>query len=149
MPAPDSLEKWAAMQPTAAETGSSPHLAPQFSFVRAPKLRGSSSQGTLGVALGGGGGGGGGNGKSGRGGGAASKARAAFVGLGDPLPPGLARRWKDPSVPIDVDTEEVKEKERRRWWRSKEDKDKDERTKRAKNSPETKKKNSKTQKLKL
>lgn len=143
MPAPDSLEKWAAMQPTAAETGSSPHLAPQFSFVRAPKLRGSSSQGTLGVALGGGGGGGG-NGKSGRGG-AASRARAAFVGLGDPLPPGLAKRWKDPSVPIDIDTEEVKEKERRRWWRSKEDKDKDE----DEESKKLTRNEKKTQKLKL
>ena len=112
MPAPDSLERWAAAQQQQQEkttTTTAPPLGPQFSFVRAPKLRnGQQQQGTPGVALGGSGSGGGSNG------GAASKARAAFVGLGDPLPPGLAKRWKDPSVPIDIDTEEVRVEERER-----------------------------------
>ena len=106
VPAPDSLEKWAASHQeqtsTAAGAATASPLGPQFSFVRAPRPR-NGQQGTPGVALGGGKGGGGG-------GGAATKARAAFVGLGDPLPPGLAKRWKDPSVPIDIDTEEVRER---------------------------------------
>lgn len=105
VPAPDSLEKWAAAQETAKTTASAP-LGPQFSFVRAPKPHNAQQQqGTPGVALGGGGS------NKGGGGGAATKARASFVGLGDPLPPGLAKRWKDPSIPIDIDTEEVTKKE--------------------------------------
>lgn len=100
VPAPDSLEKWAAAQQEKTTASSASPLGPQFSFVRAPRPRNGNQQGTPGVALGGSGGGGGK--------GAASKARAAFVGLGDPLPPGLAKRWKDPSVPIDIDTEEVR-----------------------------------------
>lgn len=107
MPAPDSLERWAAEQHQ-EQTTASP-LGPQFSFVRAPRPRsGQQQQGTPGVALGGTSGGGKGGGGAG---GAATKARAAFVGLGDPLPPGLAKRWKDPSVPIDIDTEEVRKRE--------------------------------------
>ena len=111
VPAPDSLEKWAAAhqeQSTAAGAATASPLGPQFSFVRAPRPRDGNAaqqQGTPGVALGGTSGSGGGKGG---GGAAASKARAAFVGLGDPLPPGLAKRWKDPSVPIDIDTEEVR-----------------------------------------
>lgn len=112
VPAPDSLERWAAehQEQTTAASGaaSGSPLGPQFSFVRAPKPR--QQQGTPGVALGGKGGGAGA-------GGAATKARAAFVGLGDPLPPGLAKRWKDPSVPIDIDTEEVRGRERVFFWR--------------------------------
>lgn len=110
VPAPDSLEKWAAShqeQTTAAGAANASPLGPQFSFVRAPRPRNGNAaqqQGTPGVALGGTSASGGGKGA----GGAASKARAAFVGLGDPLPPGLAKRWKDPSVPIDIDTEEVR-----------------------------------------
>ena len=100
VPAPDSLEKWAAAQQEKTTASSASPLGPQFSFVRAPRPLNGNQQGTPGVALGGSGGGGGK--------GAASKARAAFVGLGDPLPPGLAKRWKDPSVPIDIDTEEVR-----------------------------------------
>ena len=105
MPAPDSLEKWAAAHETETTTTAAAPLAPQFSFVRAPKPRNAQQLGTPAVALGGGNGGGS---NKGGGGAAATKARASFVGLGDPLPPGLAKRWKDPSVPIDIDTEEVK-----------------------------------------
>lgn len=106
VPARDSLEKWAAAQEGAQRHdpslgGSS--AAPQFSFLRAPKPTTMARDvvGVAGVAMGG-------KGAAGfSGAGAGAKARASFVGLGEPLPPGLAKRWKDPSVPIDIATEEV------------------------------------------
>lgn len=110
VPAPDALEKWAAAQDRAQRTDKASlggSTAPQFSFVRAPKHGDASNSvgfgsGVAGVALGG-------KGSAPGNAGAATRARASFVGLGDPLPPGIAKRWKDgPSVPIDIDTEEVR-----------------------------------------